>query len=123
VFLVDIQNPCWIAPRVDLDRVRSLGASVGQVPFNFQIGDAVQRIAFPRPTTAEGELTVFEDSCDGRVLARLPLAPAAKSNAVTALPSVALADGRGVHDLCFRFAQAGVDPMWVIDSIELEPRT
>jgi hexosaminidase len=119
VFLVDIQNPCWIAPRVDLDRVRSLGASVGQVPFNFQIGEAIHAIRFAKPETSEGELVVREDGCEGRELARLPLAPAVKSNAVTDLPHIALADAHGTHDLCLRFAQARLDPMWVIDAIEL----
>jgi hexosaminidase len=119
VFLVDIQNPCWIVPGVDLGRARSLAASVGQVPFNFQIGDDARKITFAAPATAEGELVVQEDSCEGRILARMPLAPAMKSNAVTALAPAQLAPAQGTHDLCLRFAQRGLDPLWVVDSIEL----
>jgi hexosaminidase len=120
-FLVDIQNPCWIVPAADLGPGRAIVAAVGQVPFNFQIGEDVHKITFPTPSSAEGELVVRADNCEGKVLARLPLAPAAKSQAVTTLPRAALAGLEGKHDLCLRFAQRGVDPMWVIDSIELVP--
>ena len=119
-FLVDVQNPCWIFPQAPLDRVQGLTASVGQVPFNFQIGEAVKKIRFPAPQTPEGELEVRLDTCEGEVVARLPLAPAAGSQAVTTLPRAPLAARPGRHDLCLRFAQRGVDPMWVIDTIRLE---
>ena len=44
VFLVDIMNPCWIYRRADLTGVSAIEAGVGQVPFNFQIGDQVNLI-------------------------------------------------------------------------------
>jgi hexosaminidase len=113
-FLVDIQNPCWIARGVDLARNRTLTAAVGQVPFNFQIGEDVRKISFPRPTTAEGELQVRLDGCEGPLAASLPLESAAGDDAVTVLPRATLA-GEGVHDLCLRFAQRSLDPLWVID--------
>ncbi len=105
VFAVDIQN--------------SLIARVGQVPFNFQIGEDVNKIVFETPATPAGELVVHLDDCAGEILARLPLAPAAVSHAVTRLPPARIAARGAKHDLCLRFAQRGVDPMWVIDSIEL----
>src|SRR5688572_20110630 len=85
-FLVDVQNPCWILPQARLDRVDGVQVSVGQVPFNFQIGEEVKKIRFPAATTLEGELEVRVGGCDGEVAARLPLAPAAISHAVTVLP-------------------------------------
>jgi hexosaminidase len=122
IFLVDIQNPCWIFKAADLGRARALVAAVGQVPFNFQIGEDVKKISFPVPTTAEGELEIHLDRCDGALLARLPLAPATRSHAVTVLPEQAIESPGGVHDLCLRFAQRGVDPLWVIDSLRLVER-
>jgi hexosaminidase len=119
VFLVDIQNPCWIFKDAPLDGVTGVVASVGQVPFNFQIGEDVNKIRFPKPSTPEGELEVRLGNCEGELLARLPLAPAAPSPGVSTLPRAALAPHAGHHDLCLRFAQPGVDPMWVIDSIRL----
>jgi hexosaminidase len=118
-FLVDVRNPCWIVPGARLDRVDGIAISVGQVPFNFQIGEDVKKIKFPPATTAEGELEVRVGSCEGDVAARLPLAPAAISHEVTALPSAPMAPRRGRHDLCLRFAQPRLDPLWVIDSVRL----
>jgi hexosaminidase len=114
---VDIQNPCWIYRGVDFDRVHSAVAAVGQLPFNFQIGDEVKKIRFARPETREGELEIHLDGCDGALVARLPLAPAAPSPAVTVLPRVATAPVTGRHDACLRFAQPTLEPMWVLDWI------
>ncbi|QJR16740.1 family 20 glycosylhydrolase [Usitatibacter palustris] len=120
-FLVDVQNPCWIYPAVDLDTVASIEAAVGQIPFNFQIGEAVKKITFPKPTTPEGELEVRIDSCTGDVIARLPVLPASASQGVTTLPTARIS-ASGRHDLCLRFAQPALEPVWVIDSIRLVPR-
>ena len=118
VFMVDIQKPCWIVRKVDLAKVHGLVAAVGQIPFNFQIGEAASKITFPTPTTPEGELQVRLGSCDGKLIASLPLAPAVKSDEVTVLPRAAL-EGEGVQDLCLRFSQHKLDPIWVIDWIDL----
>ncbi len=42
VYLVNISNPCWIWRGVDLSKASSLRAVVGQIPFNFQIGQDAQ---------------------------------------------------------------------------------
>jgi hexosaminidase len=120
VFSVDIQNPCWIYRGADLDRVRSVMATVGQLPFNFQIGDDVKKIRFAAAATREGELEVHLDTCEGPLLARLPLAPAAASQAVSALPRAPIEATRGRHDVCLRFAQPALEPIWVLDSIRLD---
>ena len=117
-FLVDLKNPCWIARKVDLSKPRTLVAAVGQIPFNYQIGEAASKITFPAPATPEGELQVRLGSCEGRMIASLPLAPAVGSDAVTVLPPAKL-QGDGVQDLCFRFSQRKLDPVWVIDWIDL----
>ena len=45
-----------------------------------------------------------------------------EANEVTELPPARLPDLEGTHDLCFTFTQRGVDPMYAIDWIDLEPR-
>lgn len=72
VFKLDINNPCWIFPQAELDSVTGIEAAVGQIPFNFQIGEDVKKIRFATPTTAEGELEVRLGTCEGDVIARLP---------------------------------------------------
>lgn len=116
-FLVDVKNPCWIAPGVRLDQVRAVGARVGQVPFNFQLGDEARKVRFPQPVTAEGELEFRAPGCEGELLARLPIAAALASHEVTELAAAPVAPRRGAHDVCLRFAQRGLDPLWVLDAV------
>lgn len=120
VFLVDIMDPCWQFKQADLSKVASLVAAVGQVPFNFQIGDAVKEIPLHAPATAAGELEVRIDGCKGERIAVLPLAPAVDNYAVTTLPPAQIKSREGKHDLCFTFTRKSMDPIWVIDSIELQ---
>jgi N-acetyl-beta-hexosaminidase len=119
VFLVDVMDPCWILPAVDLTQAASITAAVGQVPFNFQIGKDIEDIHLNPPRTAAGELEVRLDRCDGAPLAVLPLAPAAGNDAVTVLPAAALPRQSGAHSLCLRFAQRTLDPLWTIDWVQL----
>ena len=118
-FLVDIENPCWIYPHADLDQARGVIAAVGQVPFNFRIG--ADRAKIPRLAEGPGgpELQIRLDRCDGPMLARLSLAPALAADAVTELPAAPLSAVGGTHDLCLRFTQAHLDPLWTIDWIQL----
>ena len=117
-FLVDIMNPCWIFPHVDLSGIGAIKAGVGQLPFNFQIGDDIHKIALLPPATPNGELEVHIDSCTGERIAVLPLAPAVANDAVTTL-SAAIAPRQGIHDLCFVFTHHSVDPIWAIDWVQL----
>jgi hexosaminidase len=126
VFLVDIENPCWMFPAADLSHVTQLTAAVGQVPFNFQLGSDRDAIQLEAPHSVAGELEIRLDRCDGEPLAVLPLAPAVDNDAVTVLPRVSLraASGQplgGSHTLCLRFTQRSLDPLWVIDWVQLSP--
>lgn len=116
-FLVDVMNPCWIYERADLSGVAEIEAAVGQIPFNFQIGADVEKIKFRPPATPAGELEVRQGSCEGAVVATLPLAPAAKSDGVTVLK--APLKGAGRADLCFSFTQKALEPLWVLDRVTL----
>jgi hexosaminidase len=118
VFLIDVMQPCWIWRGADLTGVNAISASVGQAPFNFQIGDAVNGITFRPPATPEGELEV-RLGCEGERIAVLPLAPASANPGVTQLPSARISPRDGVHDLCFTFTARGVDPMYSVVSVEL----
>ena len=60
------------------------------MPFNFQVGEDVKKVPLYPPTTAEGELEVRVDSCDGERIAVLPLAPAARAIGVTLAARVAV---------------------------------
>lgn len=121
VFMIDIMNPCWIYRGADLTHGAALTAAVGQLPFNFQIGDEVDAIVFRKPRSAAGELEVRVGGCEGGPEAVMPLAPAADHDAVTTLPAVRIGPRAGRHDLCLSFTQNGVEPLWAVDWVGLAP--
>jgi hexosaminidase len=118
-FLIDIMNPCWIWRDADLSEVDAIVASVGQVPFNFQIGADRDAVPLRPPHSRAGELEVRLDHCDGEIIAEVPLATAATNVAVTTLPRAAVKPRSGAHDLCFLFTARELDPVWAIDRVEL----
>jgi len=118
VFLVNISNPCWIWRGADLQGIKSLRATVGQIPFNFQIGADAARIPLRKPATPDGEFEVHLDKCDGPPLATASLSPAVSNFGLTPLPPIPL-QVQGKHDLCFVFTRSKIDPIWVIGSLEL----
>ncbi|MES1198629.1 MAG: family 20 glycosylhydrolase [Pseudomonadota bacterium] len=118
VFLIDVMQPCWIYEGADLTGVSRITASVGQVPFNFQIGDDVHGITFRPPTTQAGELEARLDNCDGERIAVLPLEPAAAHPGVTTL-TAPITPHSGRHDICFTFTARGVDPMYALDWVRI----
>jgi len=119
VFQIDVLNPCWIYAGADLSHVTAIRAAVGQVPFNFQIGAARQSIKLSPPRTSAGELEVRVDGCEGPPVAVLPLEPTIGNNAVTTLPPAPLRSRSGRHDLCLKFTQRQLDPLWAIDWVQL----
>jgi len=123
IFAVDLFNPCWIWEHAPLDGITGIDVSVGQIPYNFQLAkDVVNIVPRPAPVSASGELRVTLDTCAGATLASIPLDAAIANPALTTLsatwPAIA-----GTHDLCFEFTGRGVDPLWVIDSVQLLPAT
>ncbi|HEX2560429.1 beta-N-acetylhexosaminidase [Phenylobacterium sp.] len=120
VFLTDIMNPCWIWEQASLDGIGRIRVEVGQLPFNFQIGEDVEKIPLSPPRTPEGELEVRVGSCEAAPAAVIPLKAAAGDPAVTALEAP-LPDLSGRADLCFTFTRAAVDPIWAVASVTLLP--
>jgi hexosaminidase len=122
VFLVNITDPCWIWKGADLARIGAIRVTVGQIPFNFQIGKDAEGIPLHKPATRDGELEIRLDKCDGPPLEAIPLTPAVKNHTQTVLPAATLPKVEGKHDICFRFTRARIDPLWVIGSVELVAR-
>jgi hexosaminidase len=121
LFALDIMNPCWIYKGADLSRGARLTAAVGQLPFNFEIGADAQKIRVGDARTAEGELEVRIDGCDGPVVATQPLPPMPADKLVNPLREIALPARPGRHDVCLRFARPQLDPMWALDWAEIRP--
>jgi hexosaminidase len=116
---IDIMNPCWIDRAVDLSSGPRIVAAVAALPFNYEIGADTAKIRVGDARTAEGELEVHVDGCDGPAIGTLPLAAAAGNASVTTLAAQRLPRIAGRHDVCLRFARPRLHPQWALDWIEI----
>jgi hexosaminidase len=121
VYRVDIFDPCWIYPRVDMAKVRAVDVVAAQRPYNFQLWHDADKVVLRKPASPGGELRVYSDSCRGDALASVPLAKAANADGVAQL-RVVLPPHAGTHDLCFTFGRATPSPLWMIDTVQLLPQ-
>ncbi len=121
VYRVDIFDPCWIYPRVDLVKAGGIDVDAGARPFNFQLWKDADKVVLRKPTSPGGELRVYQDSCSGDALATIPLAGRANANGWAQLKA-ALPVRLGTHDLCFTFDRATPSPLWMIDTVQLLPQ-
>ena len=117
-FLLDIFHPCWRWDAAPLAGIRTIAVSVGQLPFNFQVGADRDKIRFRSPATPAGEVEV-RAGCDGPLLATLPLAAATANPGVTRLTAPLRSGARA--DLCVTYTARGVDPLWAVERVELLP--
>lgn len=117
-FMLDILNPCWIWKSADISKGAKLTVTVGQLPFNFQLGNKLDPLPVRPPSRPEGELEV-RFGCKGPRLATVPLTEAARNSALTELQVDV--PGRGVGDLCFTFASRAIEPMWALYSVRIAP--
>ncbi|WP_417451050.1 beta-N-acetylhexosaminidase [Kordiimonas sp.] len=121
-FLIDIVKPCWVYEAPDMAGVTGVRISVGNLPYNFQIGDLINKVELKEPQTEAGEIVVFKDSCDsGMELARLPLEVASKHYGVTTLEAP-LEGAAEAQALCFQVAASHYEPLWALDWVQLERR-
>lgn len=117
--MVDIVKPCWVYESPDMAGVTGVEVVVGNLPYNFQIGDQINDVVLLKPETEAGEIVVFKNSCDaGELLARLPLGPATASFGLSTL-KVSLEGAADATALCFRVAAPHYEPLWAIDRVRL----
>jgi hexosaminidase len=121
VYRVDIFDPCWIYPRVDMAKVRAVDVIAAERPYNFQLWNDADKVVLRKPASPGGDLRVYRDSCKGEALASIPLAGTSGVDGVANLRAF-LPPRSGTHDLCFTFDRATPSPLWMIDTVRLSPR-
>ncbi|MES2403123.1 MAG: family 20 glycosylhydrolase [Pseudomonadota bacterium] len=121
VYKVDIENMCWLWKGAPLDGVKRIALTVGNLPWNFALWtDDAKVVARPKATPA-GEFQVHRDSCDGPLLATLPLAKATQTKLQTTLIANIPAT-TGSHTLCVFATGDPRNGMWAIGKVELLTR-
>jgi len=121
VYRLDIANMCWQWKDARLDGVKRIALTVGNLPWNFALWHDDSEVVTRSKQTPAGELQVHLDSCDGQLLATLPLAKAARTMLQTTLTAnIPATTGR--HTLCVFTTGDPRDGMWAIGKIELLQR-
>ena len=122
VFLVDIMNPCWICAACGPRRGRRASwrrVGPGAVQLPDRRGREEDPLA-PRPRRPRASSRCALGGCDGELLARLPLAPAARlARGHRACRARRSRRAPAATTSACASPQRALDPMWVIDSVEL----
>jgi hexosaminidase len=119
VYKLDIENMCWLWKGAPLEGVHGIAVAVGNLPWHFQLWTDNAKVVVRPEATPSGEFQVHLDSCDGPLLATLPLAKATQTKLQTMLAAdIATTSGR--HDLCVFATGDPRDGLWAIDEIELK---
>jgi hexosaminidase len=117
-YRVDIFDPCWIYPAVDLSAIHRVDVVAAERPYNFQLWKDIDKVVTRTPAHG-GELQIRLDTCKGAVVGEVTLADNVDARGVAQL-SAALTSASGVHDLCFTFTRATPSPLWMIDTVQLK---
>jgi hexosaminidase len=118
VYAVDVGNMCWLWKNAPLAGIRRIGVTVGRVAWRF--GDDAARAVVRPPATAAGELEVHGGSCQGPLLATLPLARAAAAKDQTTLTTrMDSAGDAGNETLCIVATGDPRNGQWMIAGISL----
>lgn len=117
---VDIMDPCWIYPALDLTGITHIDVRVGSVPDNFQLWHDAAKVVVRPARTPGGELEIHRDTCDGPLLGSLPMAGVPRGTPVTRHAKVVAKTG--VHDLCFLFTGRSKELLRTIDWVGPIPR-
>jgi hexosaminidase len=122
--VVDIFDPCWSWPKANLEGIDHIEIEAALLPYNFQLYKDAKNIVTRKPATFPlGELQLHVDRCDGAATKTVSLAPLLMRSAGGHSLSIPVADIGGTHDLCLRFATGKHDPMWVVRSAQLVPKS
>lgn len=113
VYSVDIGNMCWLWPQVTLDGVTHVAITFERMTWRF--GDEAKDAVVRPKAHAVAEFEIHADSCNGPLLASLPLASALQVKGQTRLEAnVAMPVGAGIRNLCVFATGDPRDGQWAL---------
>ena len=121
VYNLNVFDACRRYPAARLDGVQSIRVQVARLPRNYALAHDAKLVKSHPAATANGELVVRRDRCDGPTVATLPL-PAVDGPRNFTLQGV-MVPGKGAHDLCLIFTSPIDGPLYAIDkaTLRIEP--
>jgi hexosaminidase len=118
VYRVDIMDTCWLWKGAPLDGMTRIDLALGDMPWNYQLAHDITGVV-TRPTDqGRDALEVHLDSCDGKLLAEIPLTDHdwLERQVSAKLPSMG-----GSHDLCVLVDGDPKQRLWALDWLKLSP--
>jgi hexosaminidase len=113
VYKVGAGDMCWLWHRAPLQGIEHVVLTVGRVAWRF--GDEAEGAVVRTKASAAGEFEIHADSCTGPLLARLPLAPAARGDGQNELnATVSTSKRNDARDLCIFATGDPRDGQWVV---------
>ena len=113
LYAVDIGNMCWLWPQASLDGVKHVAIVVERITWRF--GDEAKDAVVRRKEDDAGDFEIHADTCNGPLLARVPLESAMHVTRQSRLDAdVAMPAGAGVRDLCMFVTGDPRDGQWAL---------
>lgn len=116
IYKADIGNMCWRWPHAPLDGVKRVALTVGRVAWQF--GDDAANAVVRRKNNAAGEFEIHTDTCDGSLLARMPLTSVSATAQTELTADVSTPASAGVRDVCVIASGDPRDGQWTIARME-----
>jgi len=118
VYSIDVGNMCWLWKNAPLQDVGRVDMTVGRVPWQF--GDERADATVRSTTSAAGEFEIRVDSCNGPLLAKMPLTRVAGTvQPMTLIADVTAQRDAGVRTLCIVATGDPTRGQWAITHVSL----
>jgi hexosaminidase len=121
VYLVNLYDHCQQLPATRMDGVAKVHVDVVRLENNYLLTYETRHAVIHPPSTSFGELVVHWDSCDGPLLATLPLPDPAHSGRQFTLDAALPEPQHGEHALCMIYATPADGPLYVFGRVSLRP--
>ncbi|QNK01252.1 family 20 glycosylhydrolase [Dyella telluris] len=99
VYNVDVMRSCWKIPQISLDGVSGIAVDGAWLARNYGLAHDAAKVVSRAARTSAGELEVHVDSCDGPMIASMPL-PTGSAPGSTWRVAATWAAQAGSHDVC-----------------------
>jgi len=118
-YSVNIFDTCQRYTEARMDGVAGIRIETVRLERNFQLAHEAKLVVSRPAQTANGELVVHKDRCDGDVLATMPLPDPTGPRRFEL--TAKLPQQQGVHDLCLVFTAPTTGPLYGIERASLTP--
>jgi hexosaminidase len=110
---VDLGNMCWLWPKAPLGGVKHVAIAVERITWRF--GDEAKDAVVRHASDQAGDIEIHADTCNGPLLAHLPLQSAVHATGQSRLEAnLTVPAGAGVRDVCVFVTGDPRDGQWAL---------